>query len=207
MIPAAGARGRTGPPIALSLIALSIFWSLARRTKGHRLAPCAAGVLAVVWIAGTATYGGAKASASAMSPPPAGIALFPASLDFASQTVGTTTPPRLINVTNIGSDTLNLGSISTGGDFSAISSCGTTLAAGGSCEVAVSFTPTVAGSRSGTLTVIDNASGSPHTVNLVGTGVAVSTGGGATPSGSYSVTVSAVSGTLTHATTVTLGVQ
>jgi hypothetical protein len=37
--------------------------------------------------------------------------------------------------------------------------------------------------------------------------VAAPSGGGATPAGSYVVTVSGVSGTLTHAVTVTLVVQ
>jgi hypothetical protein len=184
-------------PIAVSLIGIAMFWLAARRTNRRGVAVCAGGALAITWIS-------ASAMAPAMAP---GIAVFPASLSFGSQTVGTATPPRLVSITNIGADTLNLANIGTSGDFSAISDCGTTLAAGGSCQAAVSFSPTVAGSRTGTLAIADNATGSPHTINLSGTGVAVPTGGGVTPAGSYAVTVSGVSGTLTHAVNVTLTVQ
>jgi hypothetical protein len=45
-----------------------------------------------------------------------------------------------------------------------------TLAAGANCTVAVTFTPTVAGTRSATLAILDNATGSPQTVSLTGVG-------------------------------------
>src|SRR5262249_10583338 len=44
--------------------------------------------------------------------------------------------------------------------------CGSSLNAGTNCQIYVTFTPT----GSGTLSVTDNASGSPHTVALSGTG-------------------------------------
>ena len=49
--------------------------------------------------------------------------------------------------------------------------CGGSLAAGKSCSISVTFTPTVGGSRSGTLAVTDNAAGSPQTAALSGTGL------------------------------------
>jgi hypothetical protein len=45
------------------------------------------------------------------------------------------------------------------------------LAAGAACALQVQFTPTAAGSRTGTVTVVDNAAGSPQTVALTGVGV------------------------------------
>jgi len=49
-------------------------------------------------------------------------------------------------------------------------SCGATVAAGASCLIKVTFTPTQVGVRNGTLSVFDNAPGSPQTVSLSGTG-------------------------------------
>jgi hypothetical protein len=55
--------------------------------------------------------------------------------------------------------------------------------------------------------VVDDAAGSPHSVQLTGTGQAAPASTGGTPSGSYTVTVSAVAGTLSHVSAVTLTVQ
>jgi hypothetical protein len=93
------------------------------------------------------------------------------------------------------------------GDFSEVTNCGASLAAGATCAISVQMTPTIAGAITGTLTIADSAAGSPHTVGLTGTGVALPTAGGATPAGTYTVTISGVVGTLTHSTGVTLGVQ
>ena len=49
--------------------------------------------------------------------------------------------------------------------------CGASVAAGKNCSIAVSFKPTTTGSRTGTLAIIDNASGSPQATSLSGTGV------------------------------------
>src|SRR5229473_3428789 len=85
-------------------------------------------------------------------------------------------------LTNIGNNTLNIASIAiTGtnaGDFAvaASSACPVapfTLAAGASCNIAVTFTPTAAGTRNGTLTLTDNngnVAGSTQTISLSGTG-------------------------------------
>jgi hypothetical protein len=46
------------------------------------------------------------------------------------------------------------------------------MSPGSSCTINVIFTPAVSGTRTGTLTITDNASGSPHTVSLSGTAAA-----------------------------------
>jgi hypothetical protein len=56
------------------------------------------------------------------------------------------------------------------GDFGMTTTCSATLAAGANCRVDVSFTPTVAGARAGSLAISTNAPGSPHVVSLGGTG-------------------------------------
>ena len=74
--------------------------------------------------------------------------------------------------------------------------------------MSVSFTPTATGSRTGTLSFVDDAPGSPHLVSLTGTGQAVPSATGGTPAGSYTVTISGTAGTsLAHFSTVTLTVQ
>jgi hypothetical protein len=75
-------------------------------------------------------------------------------------------------------------SLAVGGDYAVTVPCAvTTLAAGGSCSVTVSFTPTLGGARAGTLTVSSSDVSSPATVALTGTGAAggsftLSVGGG-----------------------------
>jgi hypothetical protein len=128
-------------------------------------------------------------------------------LTFGSQTMSTTTPPQTVFVTNIGTDTLNLGGISTTGDFAQVNSCNTTLASGATCQVSVTFTPTATGSRTGTLVFTDDASGSPQQLNLTGTGLATPATSGGTPTGTYNITVTGTSGTLSHFASVTLTVQ
>jgi hypothetical protein len=76
-------------------------------------------------------------------------------------------------MSNTGSATLNISSIVASGDFALISSskpCGATLAAGKSCKIKVTFTPTETGTRTGDVTISDNAGNSPQQVPLTGTG-------------------------------------
>ena len=79
------------------------------------------------------------------------VSVNPSSLTFTSQTTGTTAPPQAVTITNTGTAALSLSGIAASGDFSATNGCGTSLAVGGSCTVTVTFAPTSAGSRSGTL--------------------------------------------------------
>src|SRR2546425_721057 len=60
------------------------------------------------------------------------------------------------------------------GDFGQTNNCPlspSTLAANATCTINVTFTPAVTGSRSATLTVTDNASNSPQTAGVSGTGI------------------------------------
>ena len=136
-----------------------------------------------------------------------GVALFPGTLGFGTQTVSTTTPPQFVFLTNIGTGALAIASITVSGDFTAVNNCGTTLAVGANCAIAVSFTPTVAGARTGTLSVVDDAADSPHSVSLTGTGQAAPSSTGGTPAGSYTVGVTGSVGTLSHFVGVIVNVQ
>ena len=64
--------------------------------------------------------------------------------------------------------------VSVTGDFSQTSTC-SSVAAGSSCTVSVTFVPTASGTRTGTLTVTSNASNSPVTVSLTGSGIGATT--------------------------------
>jgi hypothetical protein len=101
--------------------------------------------------------------------------LNPTSLNFGNQTVGVTSTAQNVTLSNPGNATLTITSIATSGDYAQTNNCGTSLAAGGSCNISVTFTPTVTGTRTGTLSVTDNAPASPQTASLTGVGV---TGGG-----------------------------
>jgi parallel beta-helix repeat protein len=94
----------------------------------------------------------------------------PASLTFGSQALNTTSGAQPVTVTNTGTAAAAVSQIATTGDFAQTSTCGSSIAAGASCTVSVTFTPTASGTRAGSLTVASNASNSPTTVALTGTG-------------------------------------
>jgi hypothetical protein len=94
----------------------------------------------------------------------------PSSLTFASQALNTTSNAQSVTVTNTGTAAATVSGIATSGDFSQTNTCGTSIAANGSCTVSVKFTPTASGTRTGSLTITSNASNSPSTVGLTGTG-------------------------------------
>jgi len=93
-------------------------------------------------------------------------------LTFPSQTVGTTSASQSVTFTNTGAtDALGITSIAASGDFHMKSNtCGASLAAGGTCKIKITFKPTKTGARTGTLTIKDFNTNSPHTVALSGTG-------------------------------------
>jgi len=97
-------------------------------------------------------------------------ALSSAGLTFPSQATGSTSSAQTVSVTNTSGVALNITAITASGDFSQTNTCGTSLDAGKSCALAVVFAPTATGSRTGSLTLTDDAPDSPQTVTLSGTG-------------------------------------
>ena len=98
------------------------------------------------------------------------ITFTPTSIQFTNQPVGTTSAPRNVAVGNQGNMALTINSISVTGDFSHTHDCGASVGVNQTCTISVTFAPTGFGARTGTLTVVDNAPGSPHTVPLAGFG-------------------------------------
>lgn len=102
------------------------------------------------------------------------IQLAPSTINFGSQPVGTMSLPKRITMTNKGSTSVSITSISiTGsnsGDFAQTNNCGSSLASGASCFISVTFAPSAKGKRAASTSVNDNGGGSPQTVGLSGTG-------------------------------------
>jgi hypothetical protein len=93
------------------------------------------------------------------------------SLAFSPENLGVTSGSQTVHLTNNGPGALTVNSVNASGDFSANGSGCSTLAAGASCAISVTFTPTASGPRLGTLTISDNASINPQTVSLSGSGI------------------------------------
>jgi hypothetical protein len=100
----------------------------------------------------------------------------PASLQFASQAIGSPSAAQVVTLSNTGSGALSISSIDVSGDFSQTNACGTSIAAGSNCSISVVFTPQAAGVRNGQITINDNSSSTPQTVSLAGTGSGAVTG-------------------------------
>ena len=99
----------------------------------------------------------------------------PTSLSFGNQAVGSASAAKTVTVSNTGTASASLSSVSAGAPFAETNTCGSSLAAGASCTVSVTFTPTTGGAASGNLSVASSAPGSPLTVALSGTGVSSTT--------------------------------
>ncbi len=109
------------------------------------------------------------------------INVTPATLNFPDQAVGVASAPLLVTVTNTGTTSVKVTSLSfTGtnnGDFStAVVTPITVPANGGTATIPVKFTPGALGARSATLTVFDDSGGNAHTVALSGNGASTSPG-------------------------------
>jgi YVTN family beta-propeller protein len=109
-----------------------------------------------------------------MPAPAAGLAR--SSLTFSAQNVGTRSNAQTVTLTNTGKGSLTISSIAASGDFSQTNTCRTTLSAGADCAISVTFRPVAAGTRTGTLSISDNATGNPQTIALNGTGLVFTVG-------------------------------
>jgi len=98
----------------------------------------------------------------------------PTNLSFGSIVVGSPSGSQPITLDDSGSEALTISSVAISGpnssDFSQTNNCGASVAAGTSCSIAVTFSPTATGALTASVTITDNASNSPQTVSLTGTG-------------------------------------
>jgi len=99
------------------------------------------------------------------------VTLSPPSLNFGSHSVGTsTTRVVTMTMTNNAATSLVIGTITASGDFAQTNTCGASLAPGANCSIRVTFTPTIKGTRTGTVAITDSDFSSPQSVKLTGTG-------------------------------------
>ena len=132
------------------------------RSASLSFADGATGSPHIVTLSGTGTAAGASVS--------------PASLPFGSLSVGTSSAAQPITLTNTGNAALSITSISVSGsnasDFTQNNNCGSSVAAGSSCTINITFKPTATGTRSASVSIADSATGSPQSITLSGTGAA-----------------------------------
>lgn len=155
-------------------------------------ASCAFGVAYAPAVVGadsgsvTVSYGGGGAlvvsfTGNGIQAPPAGTGqlAFASALTFADTAVGATSAAQSVTVTNVGTATVNVTSVtSNSGEFGVTANTCGAVAAGATCSFAVTFSPSATGARSGVVTVASNGTGSPQTLAASGTGA---TGGGGGP--------------------------
>ena len=99
------------------------------------------------------------------------ISLSASSLVFTADVIGSSTS-RQVFVFNNGTGSLTVTSVTTSGDFASTNHCVAPVQPGGGCGILVTFSPTAEGPRSGTLTIHSDATFSPFTASLSGTGLA-----------------------------------
>jgi len=100
--------------------------------------------------------------------------LTPTSLTFASQALGTTSAAQNINLTNSGEASMTISGITLAGtnmaDYAQTDNCPPTLTQSFSCTISVTFKPLATGTRTASVSIADNAAGTPQAVTLTGTG-------------------------------------
>jgi hypothetical protein len=134
----------------------------------------------------------------------------PGTLTFATTAVGTQNSDSTVILSNVGDAAMNITSIATADDFVQSNNCPTTLASGLSCTINVTFAPRTGGSRTGLLTITDDAPGSPQTVALSGSAIdfnvtvsPASVSINPNQNATYNVTVSAIGGVYNQAVSLT----
>jgi hypothetical protein len=103
------------------------------------------------------------------------VSFSPPSLNFGNQTVNMPSGNMASTLKNSGTSTLTIKSIILGGtnknDFEENNNCPSSLPPGGTCQIDVTFTPSSTGQKNASVSVTDNAPGSPQSLPLSGVGV------------------------------------
>ena len=123
------------------------------------------------------------------------LVISPSALAFGSIVVGAAANLNLM-LQNTGTAAVSTLMLAATGDYAVTIPCpATTLAPGASCTAQVTFTPTAAGARAGTLTVTSSDPTSPVMIPLTGTGVAAGGSFTLTVDGGASSSISVTGGT------------
>lgn len=147
--------------------------------SGYSSSTCQVTVTDGTTTSAAARLAGCSSSTPAPPPPPPApasapaVTLTPASLTYGARDTGTTSPAQTVTVANTGNAPLFINSARTASlDFTQVDDqcSGVTIAAGGTCTMAIVFHPILAGTRSAAFVLTDNAPTSPQRVTLTGTG-------------------------------------
>ncbi len=95
-------------------------------------------------------------------------------MPFSMQPVGSTSSAQKAVLADSSAGSVTISSIVASGDYIQSNDCPTTMNNGGSCNIWISFRPSTAGTRTGTITV--NSSAGTQTLNLSGAGLSTSSG-------------------------------
>ena len=151
-------------------------------TGGTPTATATATRTATATATATSTGGTPTATATATptvtpAPVPVTLKIKPKALKFPKTAVSTTSKPKTVKVSNPKGNKKHPGfpvlieMISDPGAFMETNNCPASLAAGASCSISVTFTPSAPPTKqTGTLTITDNANHRTQTVRLSGTG-------------------------------------
>ena len=85
-----------------------------------------------------------------------------------SSTPGVPSVPQTAQLANFGNAPLDITSVVASAEFSETDDCVGAIPPGASCTIGVTFTPNTTGTIQGTISVTDNAPGSPQQVSLTG---------------------------------------
>jgi hypothetical protein len=100
------------------------------------------------------------------------VNLVPTFVEFPDTLVGATSDPMTVTLSNTGDLSLEITSIAvTSGDFALTHDCGASVEPEASCQIQVTFTPTLAGLQEGAFEIVSNASSNPDVVDLLGEGI------------------------------------
>jgi hypothetical protein len=125
--------------------------------------------------AGATNWTGFYVGTAGVVPTMAPASISPSSLNFGTQTVGSSSNTMTAVLSNNQSGPLTITGITKTGtnasDFTETDNCPATLAGGGgSCTLTITFTPSATGTRKAKISVNDNANNTPQTVFVTGTG-------------------------------------
>jgi hypothetical protein len=108
------------------------------------------------------------------------LSIAPTSASFGTATMGIASNAVPVVVTNSGTSTITVSTVTVTGadaaDFSAPNNCVPAIAAGKTCTINLSFNPTGGGTRTAAIQIADNAPNSPQSIAVSGSAVAAQIG-------------------------------
>ena len=140
-------------------------------SNGTYAAPTSVPPDASVIITATSIADTTKTGAATITLTSGTVKIIPASLNFGTLKITSTshpTKPLTAQLSNTGSATLSITSQTTSPPYSVTTPCPASLASGGTCNIIVSFAPTIVGIFNRTLTISDSDSSTPQSLSLQG---------------------------------------